>query len=84
MPDHSDIINWQEAMQQVGDDEAFLRELLADLRTELQTQLTTIEGIIQVRRIRYPYISVPSILSPKLLVAVSMGVALFSLALIAF
>jgi len=44
----SDIINWQEAMQQVGDDEEFLKELLADLRSELQTQLTTIQGIIQV------------------------------------
>jgi len=44
----SDVINWQEAMQQVGDDEEFLKELLGDLRTELQTQLTTILGIIQV------------------------------------
>lgn len=45
----SDVISWQEAMQQVGDDEEFLKELLADLRSELQTQLTTIQGIIQVR-----------------------------------
>lgn len=45
----SDIINWAEAMQQAGDDEEFLKELLADLRSELQQQLTTIQGIIQVK-----------------------------------
>jgi len=48
MASSSEIINWTEAMQQVGDDEEFLKELLADLRSELQTQLTTIQGIIQV------------------------------------
>lgn len=36
-------------MQQVGEDEEFLRELLADLRNELDSQLATIAGIIQVR-----------------------------------
>jgi hypothetical protein len=41
------VINWDEAMQQVGDDEEFLRELLGDLRTELQTQIQTIAAIIQ-------------------------------------
>ena len=45
----TDIIKWDEAMQQVGEDEEFLRELLGDLRTELQNQLQIIEGIIQVR-----------------------------------
>jgi hypothetical protein len=44
----SDVINWEEAMQQVGDDEEFLRELLADLRSETETQLGAIAGIIQV------------------------------------
>ena len=35
-------------MQQVGDDEEFLRELLNDLRTEIDTQLGNIAAIIQV------------------------------------
>ena len=44
----SDVINWADAMQQVGDDEEFLKELLADLRSELQTQLAVIQDIIDV------------------------------------
>ena len=43
-----DIIDWHEAMQQCGDDEEFLRELLADLRSETETQVISIEAIIQV------------------------------------
>jgi hypothetical protein len=43
-----DVINWEEAMQQCGDDEEFLRELLEDLRSETDTQLANIAGIIQV------------------------------------
>lgn len=43
-----DVIDWTEAMQQTGDDEEFLRELLADLRSETNTQLAAIEAIIQV------------------------------------
>mmetsp|Transcript_6672 Transcript_6672/g.13949 ORF Transcript_6672/g.13949 Transcript_6672/m.13949 type:complete len:121 (-) Transcript_6672:338-700(-) len=43
----SDVINWEEAMQQCGDDEEFLRELLVDLRTEVETQVTNINGIVQ-------------------------------------
>ena len=35
-------------MQQTGDDEEFLRELLADLRQETDTQMLNIEQIIQV------------------------------------
>lgn len=34
-------------MQQTGDDEEFLRELLADLRQETDTQMVNIEQIIQ-------------------------------------
>lgn len=49
MAHQSDLINWEDAMQQVGDDEEFLRELLGDLRTELDTQLRNISSIIQVR-----------------------------------
>jgi HPt (histidine-containing phosphotransfer) domain-containing protein len=45
---NNDVINWEEAMQQVGDDEEFLRELLADLRSETETQLGTITSIVQV------------------------------------
>ena len=48
MAANSGVIDWGEAMQQVGDDEEFLRELLGDLRSELQTQLVTIQNIIQV------------------------------------
>lgn len=44
----SDVIDWTEAMQQTGDDEEFLRELLADLRQETDTQMLNIEQIIQV------------------------------------
>ena len=42
------VISWEDAMQQVGDDEEFLRELLNDLRTEIDTQLSNIAAIIQV------------------------------------
>lgn len=41
------VIQWEDAMQQVGDDEEFLRELLNDLRNETDTQLATIAAIIQ-------------------------------------
>ena len=43
------VIDWDEAMQQCGDDEEFLRELLGDLRTETDTQMSQMEIIIQVR-----------------------------------
>jgi hypothetical protein len=46
---HADVINWDEAMQQVGEDEDFLRELLNDLRSELESQLNAVTAIIQVR-----------------------------------
>lgn len=42
------VIHWEDAMQQVGDDEEFLRELLADLRSETEIQLQAIAAIIQV------------------------------------
>lgn len=48
MAQPSDIIDWTEAMQQCGEDEEFLRELLADLRHETETQVSSIEGIFQV------------------------------------
>ena len=38
----NDVIDWHEAMQQCGDDEEFLRELLVDLRTETEQQLAPI------------------------------------------
>lgn len=43
-----DVIDWDEAMQQCGDDEEFLRELLADLRSETDTQVQKIEETIRV------------------------------------
>ena len=48
------VIDWDEAMQQCGDDEEFLRELLGDLRTETDTQMSQMEIIIQVRSIINP------------------------------
>lgn len=48
MDGQSNVIDWSEALQQCGDDEEFLREVLVDLRTETETQLTNIAGIIQV------------------------------------
>jgi len=42
-----DVIDWDEAMQQCGDDEEFLRELLADLRSETDTQVEKIEAVIK-------------------------------------
>ena len=50
------VIDWDEAMQQCGDDEEFLRELLGDLRTETDTQMSQMEIIIQVRSIISPTI----------------------------
>uniref|UniRef100_A0A7S3L651 HPt domain-containing protein n=1 Tax=Amphora coffeiformis TaxID=265554 RepID=A0A7S3L651_9STRA len=46
MTAQTDVIDWQEAMQQCGDDEEFLREVLADLRTEVEAQLSIIAEII--------------------------------------
>lgn len=45
----SDVIDWDEAMQQCGDDEEFLRELLGDLRSETDTQMSKIEETLDVR-----------------------------------
>jgi hypothetical protein len=47
----SDVIDWDEAMQQCGEDEEFLRELLEDLKSEVETQLTTIAGVIQASKV---------------------------------
>jgi hypothetical protein len=49
VPKGADVIDWDEAMQQCGDDEEFLRELLADLKSETETQLVNIEATIAVR-----------------------------------
>eukprot|EP00934_Nitzschia_sp_Nitz4_P000120 Nitzschia sp. Nitz4//scaffold149_size55946//26138//26670//NITZ4_006595-RA/size55946-augustus-gene-0.71-mRNA-1//-1//CDS//3329536812//120//frame0 len=43
----STVIDWEEAMQQCGDDEEFLRELLDDLRTETDAQMLKIEETIR-------------------------------------
>lgn len=43
----SEVIDWDEAMEQCGDDEEFLRELLADLRDETDTQVAKIEETIR-------------------------------------
>ncbi len=46
-----DVIDWDEAMQQCGDDEEFLRELLSDLREETDSQMFQMDEIIKVRRV---------------------------------
>ncbi|KAG7359011.1 Hpt domain containing protein [Nitzschia inconspicua] len=43
----AEVIDWDEAMQQCGEDEEFLRELLADLRSETDTQMAKIEETIR-------------------------------------
>lgn len=52
------VIDWDEAMEQCGDDEEFLRELLADLRGETDAQVAKIEETIRVRTYSYIQISV--------------------------
>uniref|UniRef100_A0A6T5SUL8 HPt domain-containing protein n=1 Tax=Skeletonema marinoi TaxID=267567 RepID=A0A6T5SUL8_9STRA len=42
-----DVIDWEEAMDQCGDDEEFLRELLSDLREEIDAQLVKIEDALK-------------------------------------
>jgi len=42
-----DVIDWDEAMQQCGDDEEFLRELLGDLREETDGQMAQMEKIVE-------------------------------------
>lgn len=42
------VIDWEEAMQQCGEDEEFLRELLEDLREETKTQMDRMVEIIRV------------------------------------
>lgn len=51
MASHHEVINWEEAMQQVGEDEEFLKELLTDLRGEVESQLSDIGAIIQVSHV---------------------------------
>mmetsp|Transcript_17507 Transcript_17507/g.26064 ORF Transcript_17507/g.26064 Transcript_17507/m.26064 type:complete len:136 (-) Transcript_17507:553-960(-) len=47
MMEGKEVIDWDEAMEQCGDDEIFLRELLADLRVEVGTQLAKMEEILK-------------------------------------
>lgn len=47
----AEVIDWDEAMEQCGDDEEFLRELLADLRDETDQQVSKIEDTIRVRHV---------------------------------
>lgn len=42
----SDIIDWEEALQQAGDDEEFLLELLGDFRDELMAQIAKLNVAI--------------------------------------
>mmetsp|Transcript_27330 Transcript_27330/g.39143 ORF Transcript_27330/g.39143 Transcript_27330/m.39143 type:complete len:131 (+) Transcript_27330:163-555(+) len=47
MSDEFKVIDWQEAMDQCGDDEEFLRELLSDLQGEIDAQLVKIEDALK-------------------------------------
>ena len=44
----SQIIDWTEAMEQCGDDEEFLHELLGDLKGEIDTQIVKMDGVLEV------------------------------------
>lgn len=48
MASDAEVIDWDEAMQQCGDDEEFLRELLDDLRSETDTQVEKMEDVLKV------------------------------------
>ena len=48
-----DVINWSEAMDQCGDDEEFLTELLSDLRGEVDAQMVKIDDALKVRHAPY-------------------------------
>jgi len=52
------VIDWEEAMQQCGDDEEFLRELLSDLRSETDAQMATMEEIIRNPSDGNPFIQI--------------------------
>ena len=54
----SEVIDWDEAMQQCGDDEEFLRELLADLRSETDTQMRKIDETIRVRILLFSFLHI--------------------------
>mmetsp|Transcript_15052 Transcript_15052/g.31647 ORF Transcript_15052/g.31647 Transcript_15052/m.31647 type:complete len:135 (+) Transcript_15052:153-557(+) len=43
----SHVIDWVEAMEQCGDDEDFLRELLSDLRGEIDAQIVRMDEVLQ-------------------------------------
>lgn len=43
----SHVIDWTEAMEQCGDDEDFLRELLSDLRGEIDAQIVKMDEVLK-------------------------------------
>ena len=44
----TEVMDWDQAMEQCGEDEEFLIELLGDLRDELDTQIGNIEKYLDV------------------------------------
>ena len=42
------VIDWEAALEQCGDDEDFLREILGDLRSEVNSQMTVLAENIYV------------------------------------
>lgn len=63
-----DVIDWDEAMIQAGEDEEFLRELLVDFREELFAQIAKINVALVSKR-RYHIQSVIKGIGDKILVA---------------
>lgn len=53
----SDAVDWDEAMEQCGDDEEFLRELLSDLRDEINEQMIKMEEILRVSAVMFSQIN---------------------------
>jgi len=43
----ADVIDWEEALEQCGDDDEFLRELLGDLRGEVDAQIVKIDEVLK-------------------------------------
>mmetsp|Transcript_59475 Transcript_59475/g.126439 ORF Transcript_59475/g.126439 Transcript_59475/m.126439 type:complete len:138 (-) Transcript_59475:236-649(-) len=43
----SNVIDWTEAMEQCGDDEEFLMELLSDLRGEIDAQIVKMDEVLK-------------------------------------
>ena len=48
MTSSAEVVSWNEAMEQCGDDEEFLLELLSDLKEEVDGQMVKMNEILEV------------------------------------